>query len=55
MARTHEQTESIASDLKFERYFTKNGVHPFDQISWENRDAAITDASGKTVFLQENV
>jgi ribonucleoside-diphosphate reductase alpha chain len=41
--------------LHFERFFTKEGVHPYDEIKWELRDARITDTKGKTVFLQENV
>ncbi len=38
-----------------ERYFTKPGVHPFDEIEWELRTASITDESGAPVFEQRDV
>ncbi len=41
--------------LRIERYFSKPGVHPFDEITWEERDAAIPDESGGTVFEQRGV
>jgi len=41
--------------LAVEHYFSKAGVHPFDEVKWETRLALITDAAGKTVFKQENV
>ena len=41
--------------LHFDRFFTKEGVHPYDEIEWEIRKAEITDTKGKVVFLQENV
>ncbi|MFH1056840.1 MAG: vitamin B12-dependent ribonucleotide reductase [Candidatus Micrarchaeota archaeon] len=47
--------EQPDKDLKFERYFTKKGVLPFDEIKWEYRDAEITDATGKAIFSQKNV
>ncbi len=41
--------------LRFRRFFTKNGVSPFDEVQWERRTAAITDAGGKTIFEQKDV
>ena len=41
--------------LTFERFFTKEGVHPYDEITWENRTASITDAKGKVIFEQHNI
>lgn len=41
--------------LRFERYFTKAGVHPYDEISWVKRDAVITNEKGKVVFEQKGV
>jgi ribonucleoside-diphosphate reductase alpha chain len=38
-----------------ERYFTKPGVHPFDEVEWELRTASITDESGAAVFEQREV
>jgi len=41
--------------LRFERYFTKAGTHPYDEISWTKRDAVITDEKGKVIFEQRGV
>lgn len=41
--------------LTFPRRFTTQGVHPYDQLDWEFRDAIIGNESGKTVFEQKNV
>src|ERR1041384_1879805 len=41
--------------LSIERVFSKEGVHPFDQIEWETRTAEITDDAGKAIFKQDNV
>ena len=47
--------EGTARGLQFDRFFTTEGVHPYDEIEWEMRDAVITDASGATVFEQRGV
>ena len=41
--------------LRIQRYFTTPGVHPYDEVAWERRSAAIVDGSGKTVFEQRDV
>jgi ribonucleoside-diphosphate reductase alpha chain len=41
--------------LRFPRYFTVPGTHPFDLIEWERRDAVITNEKGKVVFEQKGV
>lgn len=41
--------------LAFQRFFTKEGVHPFDEIEWEYRTARITNSKGGIVFEQENI
>src|SRR5271168_4670569 len=46
---------SRAPGLAFNRYFTKPGVSPYDEIIWELRDAVIQDFKGKTIFEQKNV
>jgi ribonucleoside-diphosphate reductase alpha chain len=43
------------SGLKFQRFFSQDGVSPFDEIEWDRRVAEITDDSGKVIFRQENV
>jgi ribonucleoside-diphosphate reductase alpha chain len=44
-----------ARGLTFERRWTRPGVHPYDEITWEYRNAAISSESGKTVFEQKDV
>src|ERR1700716_306508 len=41
--------------LRFQHYFSREGVSPFDDIEWERRTAEITDDSGKAIFRQEDV
>ena len=41
--------------LQIERRFTKPGVHPFDEVEWELRTAAITNEKGEVVFEQTDV
>ncbi|HEY4178640.1 MAG TPA: vitamin B12-dependent ribonucleotide reductase, partial [Kofleriaceae bacterium] len=38
-----------------ERYFTRQGVDPFDTVEWESRDAVISGADGKVFFEQRGV
>ena len=44
-----------AKGLTFERRWTRPGVHPYDEIAWETRTAAIGNESGKLVFEQKDV
>jgi len=42
--------------LKFSRHFTTPGVHPYDELEWELRDAVINDyKSGTIAFEQRDV
>ena len=41
--------------LAFQRYFTKPGAHPFDQVEWELRTAVISNEKGEKIFEQKNV
>ncbi|MDO8486073.1 MAG: vitamin B12-dependent ribonucleotide reductase, partial [Candidatus Limnocylindrales bacterium] len=41
--------------LTFERRWTRPGVHPYDEITWEYRTAGIANESGKSVFEQKDV
>src|SRR5678815_5336610 len=41
--------------LEFRRYFTREGVSPYDAVEWEYRTAAITSESGEIIFEQKNV
>ncbi|MDE2665775.1 MAG: vitamin B12-dependent ribonucleotide reductase [Acidobacteriota bacterium] len=41
--------------LHFDRVYTQPGVHPFDQVQWEKRDASITNEKGEVIFEQPDV
>ena len=41
--------------LQFSRYFTTEGVHPYDAVEWERRDAIIESSTGTCVFEQKDV
>jgi ribonucleoside-diphosphate reductase alpha chain len=49
------RTQRKRSGLKFHRFFSQEGVSPFDELEWERRIAEITDDSGKVIFRQEDV
>jgi len=38
-----------------ERFFTRPGIDPFDELEWEYRSASITDETGAAVFEQKDV
>ncbi len=43
------------SGLEFNRRYTKEGIHPYEEISWQQRDAVITSDKGEVVFSQKEV
>jgi ribonucleoside-diphosphate reductase alpha chain len=43
------------SGLSFQRFFSQEGISPFDETEWERRVAEITDDGGKVIFRQEDV
>ncbi len=49
-----EQGES-PNGLRVPRVFSTSGRHPFDEIQWERRKAAITDDKGQVIFEQPDV
>src|SRR6201997_4344478 len=51
----HRSATSQTAALKFDRFFSKPGVSPYDEVQWERRTASITDASGKSIFEQKDV
>jgi ribonucleoside-diphosphate reductase alpha chain len=46
---------SEAAGLRVARRFTRDGVHPFDEVAWEKRSAVIGNERGETVFEQKDV
>ncbi|MDB4963458.1 MAG: ribonucleoside-diphosphate reductase, adenosylcobalamin-dependent [Myxococcales bacterium] len=60
VAATREKVSSrVIKDqrpgLTVERYFTRQGVDPFETVEWELRDAVISGADGKVFFEQRGV
>ncbi|HEX2254216.1 MAG TPA: vitamin B12-dependent ribonucleotide reductase [Thermoanaerobaculia bacterium] len=41
--------------LVFERRYTTPGVHPYDAVDWEQRDAVIGNERGEVIFEQRGV
>src|SRR6202522_876306 len=37
------------------RFFSKPGVSPYNEVTWERRTASITDATGGSIFEQKDV
>ncbi|MEO7192825.1 MAG: vitamin B12-dependent ribonucleotide reductase [Vicinamibacterales bacterium] len=54
VGRTFPAGRSVAG-LEFARYFSKDGVDPFDEIEWELRSALIANERGELVFEQRDV
>jgi ribonucleoside-diphosphate reductase alpha chain len=50
----HSKAPTSAA-LRFPRFFSRATASPYDEIQWETRTAAITDAGGKTIFEQKDV
>src|SRR5437879_4678593 len=49
---SHQHAEP--KGLRIARHFTRDGVHPYDEVEWERRDSAIPGESGN-VFEQKGV
>ena len=54
LPRQSVQSAEARKGLRLERYFTTDGVHPYDEIDWERRDSKI-GGEGGTVFEQKGV
>jgi ribonucleoside-diphosphate reductase alpha chain len=54
LPRQSVQSEGPRKGLRLERFFTTDGVHPYDEIEWERRDSKI-GGDGGTVFEQKGV
>ena len=56
MSQTTQGATSVDSELNIRRYFTTEGVHPYDEIEWELRDAIIQNyRTGEVAFEQKEV
>src|SRR5881296_2320580 len=52
---THQIPKVPGWEFRYQRRYTKQGVHPYDAVKWETRDAVITDAKGQVIFEQKSV
>src|SRR3989344_9176373 len=41
--------------ISLKRLFTKDGVHPYDEIFWDKRKAVIKNSKGEIIFEQKDV
>ena len=48
-------SSSPVPGLDYERYFSKEGVDPFDEVEWDLRSAVIGSEKGEVVFEQRDV
>jgi ribonucleoside-diphosphate reductase alpha chain len=48
------KVEVEGGGIHVERRFTHEGVHPFDEVTWETRTAAIGNEKGESVFEQKD-
>jgi len=48
-------TKETEAGLAIQRFFTKAGSHPYEEIEWEFREASITNDKGGVVFSQKDV
>ncbi|GAA1396524.1 vitamin B12-dependent ribonucleotide reductase [Luteococcus peritonei] len=54
--RTTRRRNSKPEGLKIERVFSTEGVHPYDEVTWEKRDVVQTNwKTGENVFEQKGV
>src|SRR5262249_40953241 len=51
----NEALTTAKKGLEFRRYFTREGISPYDTVEWEYRTAAITSESGEVIFEQKDV
>jgi ribonucleoside-diphosphate reductase alpha chain len=52
---THPSEPVASPGLEFERFFSREGIDPFDEIEWEIRAAGIGNEKGQVVFEQRDV
>ena len=54
--RPGKSTAKSSKGLVFERIYTTQGVHPYDEVTWERRDIVQTNwRTGEIVFEQRGV
>jgi ribonucleoside-diphosphate reductase alpha chain len=58
--RAAQHSESVvrpgaATGVHFNRFFSKPGISPYTEVTWERRTASITDSGGASIFEQKEV
>ena len=46
---------SKSRGLRIEHFFSTPGLHPFEQLEWENRSVKITGDNGQVIFEQDDI
>jgi ribonucleoside-diphosphate reductase alpha chain len=54
-ARPAAQQSAAVTGLEYERFFTREGIDPFDEVEWDIRSAVIGNEKGTLVFEQRDV
>ena len=54
-ARTPATVPATVPGLEYDRFFTREGIDPFDEIEWDIRSAVIGNEKGNVVFEQRDV
>ncbi len=52
---TRAEARRRGPGLAFRRHFTRAGLSPYDEVSWEKRTALIQNEKGETIFEQRDV
>ncbi|RMF55001.1 MAG: vitamin B12-dependent ribonucleotide reductase [Calditrichaeota bacterium] len=55
IVKSDDNQQDEKKGMKFTHYFSTPNTHPFDEITWEKREAVISDASGNVIFKQTDV
>jgi len=54
-ATSNQQSPYAQRGLIFTRRFSREGLSPYDELTWERRTASITDQKGNSIFEQREV
>lgn len=55
VGQSPSMNQPASKGLSFQRVFSKERVHPFDEVSWEKRKSVIADEKGNTIFEMDDV
>jgi ribonucleoside-diphosphate reductase alpha chain len=55
ITRTPARAPAGAPGLEFDRFFSREGIDPFDEVEWDVRSAVIGNERGEVVFEQRDV